>query len=58
MPIFDYVCDKCEKEFELLVGVVDSETTLKCPHCGASTITKKITSGKFVKPYTFRGKTW
>lgn len=40
MPIFEYVCSKCDKEFELLVR--SSSDTGACPHCGSKKLTKKF----------------
>lgn len=40
MPIFEYVCDKCGKEFEELVF---GDATPPCPKC-ASTKTRKLMS--------------
>ncbi len=33
MPIYEYYCDKCHKEFEELVFGDDMPA---CPHCGAA----------------------
>ena len=38
MPIFEYKCNKCGKEFEELVGSSDEE--VKCPGCGSSDVEK------------------
>lgn len=40
MPIYEYACDKCGKEFEELVF---DDSTPPCPHCG-STQTHKLMS--------------
>jgi putative FmdB family regulatory protein len=41
MPIFEYTCKKCKKQFEEIVFGQDEEVT--CPHCG-STKTEKLMS--------------
>ncbi len=41
MPIFEFVCKKCKKQFEELVFGQDEAVT--CPHCG-STKTEKLMS--------------
>jgi len=41
MPIYEYHCPKCEKEFELLVR---SSTRIECPDCGSRELTKKISA--------------
>lgn len=39
MPIFEFVCGKCGKEFERLVFSSDLET-LRCPECDSNDVTK------------------
>jgi len=39
MPIYDFVCTKCEYEFELLVRGTDAPV---CPECGASQVKKLL----------------
>ncbi|UCF04646.1 MAG: zinc ribbon domain-containing protein [bacterium] len=34
MPIFEYICNGCSKEFEELVPSADSE--VHCPECGST----------------------
>lgn len=41
MPLYDYHCDACDKQFELLVRSADVST---CPTCGTSKI-KRLISG-------------
>ncbi|MEI6083480.1 MAG: zinc ribbon domain-containing protein [Verrucomicrobiota bacterium] len=41
MPLFEFSCDKCEKEFELLVRSAKSEDAA-CPHCGSKKLQKKL----------------
>jgi len=41
MPIFEYVCKKCKKQFEELVFGQDEAVT--CPHCGSDK-TEKLMS--------------
>lgn len=43
MPIFSYKCQKCNNEFELLVGVTAEKADSECPKCKSKSI-KKITS--------------
>jgi putative FmdB family regulatory protein len=40
MPIFEYKCDGCSKEFEKLVSGVNPETS--CPECNSKNIKKKF----------------
>ena len=39
MPIFEYGCQSCGKDFELLVR---SDTQIRCPSCGGEKLTKKL----------------
>ncbi|MBN2069884.1 MAG: zinc ribbon domain-containing protein [Candidatus Krumholzibacteriota bacterium] len=38
MPIFEYKCSDCEKEFEELV--ISDRTSVNCPSCGSGRIEK------------------
>ncbi len=38
MPIYEYICSKCQNEFEALVR---GEEDLKCPKCGSGKLTKQ-----------------
>ncbi|MFH1651503.1 MAG: zinc ribbon domain-containing protein [Chloroflexota bacterium] len=33
MPIYEYVCRKCGKRFDLLRRISDSDEEIKCPGC-------------------------
>lgn len=35
MPIYEYECTSCGQRFELRRGIADSDSEIKCPHCGA-----------------------
>ena len=39
MPIFEYTCQSCDHDFEVLVRGGES---LTCPHCGARRLTKRL----------------
>jgi len=41
MPIYEFHCDKCDSDSELLVRSSDWRGT-KCPHCGSGRLTKKL----------------
>ncbi|UCG77595.1 MAG: zinc ribbon domain-containing protein [Nitrospirota bacterium] len=41
MPIYEYSCNNCGKEFELLVF---GSSAVSCPHCENSDITKKMST--------------
>ena len=40
MPIYEYVCMKCESHFEELVRMDDSG--VRCPDCGAAKVSKQL----------------
>jgi putative FmdB family regulatory protein len=39
MPIFEYICEDCGKDSELLVR---SDTVVACEHCGGKKLKKKL----------------
>lgn len=39
MPIYDYRCGACGREFELLVR---GSTASACPHCAATTLERRL----------------
>ncbi len=41
MPIYEFVCQKCSKESEILVRSSRWEGTA-CPHCGSKKLEKKL----------------
>lgn len=44
MPIFEYRCNDCTTEFEVLQRVSDAHTPTKCPCCGAQDATKRFSA--------------
>ena len=51
MPIYEYKCNSCGADFEL---IVNSDTVISCSECGSSELTKKFSTFGFstgsVKP--------
>jgi putative FmdB family regulatory protein len=43
MPIYEFHCEKCEQDSEILVRSQDLTET-KCPHCGSTKIEKKFST--------------
>ncbi|TAL07291.1 MAG: zinc ribbon domain-containing protein [Verrucomicrobia bacterium] len=43
MPIYEFHCDKCERDSEILVRSSEWSGT-KCPHCGSAKLTKKFST--------------
>ena len=41
MPIYEFHCQKCEKDSEILIRSSDWKGT-KCPHCGSIRLEKKL----------------
>lgn len=41
MPIYEFHCDKCDSDSEILARSSDWKGT-KCPHCGSVRLTKKL----------------
>ena len=44
MPIYEYVCEKCQQEFE---EIVLGDEAIICPACGSSETSKLISRGNF-----------
>jgi len=41
MPIYEYQCRKCSKDFEMLVR---ESSPAKCPECGGTDLHKKLST--------------
>ncbi|MCB1849033.1 MAG: zinc ribbon domain-containing protein [Halieaceae bacterium] len=46
MPIYEYQCQSCGKEMEMLQKISD-EPLLDCPECGQPALKKKVTAAAF-----------
>lgn len=46
MPIYDYQCNNCNHELELIQKISDSPATL-CPECSQETLVKKVSAPSF-----------
>jgi putative FmdB family regulatory protein len=44
MPIFEFICEQCEKPFEELVRSSSSLVGVVCPKCGSPQIKRKIST--------------
>lgn len=40
MPLYTYLCNKCQKKFDILVGMTQEKAELKCIYCGSSDIVR------------------
>ena len=43
MPIYEFHCDQCDRDSEILVRSAAWKGT-KCPHCGSSKLDKKFST--------------
>jgi len=43
MPIYEFHCEKCERDSEILVRSRDWKGT-RCPHCGSAKLSKKFST--------------
>ena len=43
MPLYEFHCEKCERDSEILVRSADWTGT-KCPHCGSSKLDKQFST--------------
>ena len=41
MPVYEYICNKCSREFERLVF---GQATVTCTECGSQDVRKKMSS--------------
>ncbi|MEJ2184119.1 MAG: zinc ribbon domain-containing protein [Nitrospirota bacterium] len=57
MPIYEYICNACRKEFSIL-SVSAARTKAVCPHCGSVEVTKKLSSFSCSLPTGFSGGTF
>ncbi len=46
MPLYEYRCQACGKEIEVLQKISDAPRT-QCPSCGQSALIKKVTAAGF-----------
>ena len=44
MPVYDYVCNDCNKTFELHLTLQQHDTEIKCPKCGSRNVEQEATA--------------
>jgi len=44
MPIYEFVCNKCKKNFEKFVLSMGAASDVKCPACGSEDVTKQFST--------------
>ena len=42
MPIYEFTCEACAKDFETLVRSSDWEGEVECPSCGSEEVDKRL----------------
>ena len=42
MPIYEYRCERCEREFEELVRLSTRDDEVPCPECGAHEARRRL----------------
>jgi len=40
MPLYEYLCRHCAKQFTFLAGMISDNSDAVCPRCGATELTK------------------
>jgi len=40
MPVYTYVCKDCKEKFDLILGVTEEKTQLRCAKCASINIEK------------------
>src|SRR5262245_50761222 len=53
MPVYEYLCAKCEREFEVEQRITD-DPIRTCPHCRSRKVRRLISQTSFV----LKGKGW
>jgi len=53
MPIYEYLCDKCEREFEVEQRIIE-DPIRSCPHCRSRKVRRLISQTSFV----LKGSGW
>ena len=46
MPLFEFVCQNCQKQFTFLSGVIADNSAPQCPKCGSSELQKLMSRFK------------
>lgn len=44
MPIYEFHCDKCESDYDLLVRSAKDEAENACPSCGSREVTRLLST--------------
>jgi len=41
MPVYDYLCHDCHKEFERVLTLTEHEGQVACPYCGSKNVEQR-----------------
>jgi putative FmdB family regulatory protein len=44
MPTYEYHCEKCGKDFSLILSLSEHEQKQKCPYCKSQKITQQVST--------------
>ena len=45
MPTYDFICQKCDKKFVLIMKIAEHEKKkVRCPKCNGTKVSQRITS--------------
>ena len=42
MPIYEYICLDCKKEYEILRSFNEADQLIDCEHCGGENVKRKL----------------
>lgn len=42
MPVYEFTCERCRKDFELLCPMDTSVSDVKCPECNQNHLSRKV----------------
>jgi len=48
MPLYEYRCNNCAREFEKIVSFSEADLKQQCPSCGSSQTNKKISAAMVI----------
>ena len=61
MPMYEFLCESCEKDFETIVSSAQAVDAVECTECGSRKVHKKLSlfvksaSGAAASASTYRG---
>jgi putative FmdB family regulatory protein len=38
MPVYEFTCQSCHKNFEIVRPIAKASTSVTCPHCGSTDV--------------------